>query len=263
MATEEIQVDETELATQLRTRGLVRTVADQEPWRRDDNYFALIQTLATILNATDAPQIDLHIEEALAELEGPHFFRVQHVLRDLIPLLNVDQDVLLAFVARLVDEGGSDLAAGAPSDAFGEWTKKDPTRPSKVYDAARTGEKLALRQLSTVLRMNADADQALMFARAHELEPKLAAISALGAMELGERYGEVLARCSKERPARMKTPHSGLSKRATALLHCEKHPHQPVSTKNSNGSFRREVRSRFTWRRTFWGLTGRASQRTP
>lgn len=192
MATEEMQVDETELATQLRTRGLVRTVADRECRRRDDNYLALIQTLATILNATDAPQIDLHIEEALAELEGPHFFLVQHVLCDLIPLLNVDQDVLLAFVARLVDEGGSDLAAGAPSDAFGEWTKKDPTRPSKVYEAARTGEKLAQRQLFTVLRINADAEQALMFARTDERESKLAAISALGAMELGERYGEVL-----------------------------------------------------------------------
>ncbi len=192
MATEEIQVDETELATQLRTRGLVRTVADRECWRRDDNYLALIQTLATILNATDAPQIDLHIEEALAEWEGPHFFLVQHVLCDLIPLLNVDQDVLLAFVARLVDKGGSDLAAGAPSNAFGEWTKKNPTRPSKVYEAARTGEKLAQRQLFTVLRMNADAEQALMFVRADEREAKLAAISALGAMELGERYGEVL-----------------------------------------------------------------------
>ncbi len=144
------------------------------------------------MNATDAPSIDLHIKEALAELEGPHFFLVQHVLCDLIPLLNVDQGVLLAFVLRLVDKGGSDLAAGAPSEAFGEWTKKDPTRPSKVYEAARTGEKLALRQLFTVLRMNADAEQALMFARADEREPKLAAISALGAIELGERYSEVL-----------------------------------------------------------------------
>lgn len=188
MALEEIQVNETELAIQLRTRGLVRTVADQECRRRDDNYSALIQTLATILNATDAPPIDLHIEEALAELEGPRFFLVQHVLCDLIPLLNVDPGVLLAFVACLVDKGGSDLAAGAPSEAFGEWTKKDPTRPSKVYEVARAGDKLALRQLFTVLRMNIDAEQALMFARVDQRDTKLVAISALGAMELGERY---------------------------------------------------------------------------
>ncbi|MGB6056580.1 MAG: hypothetical protein WBG17_15240 [Burkholderiaceae bacterium] len=152
----------------------------------------MLETLATILNATNAPPIDLHIEEALAELEGPRFFLVQHVLCDLIPLLNVDQDVLLAFITRLLDAGGNDLAAGAPSTAFGEWTKKDPARSSKVYEAARAGDNFALRQLFMVLLMNADIDEGLIFAQAHEREAKLAALSALGAMRLGERYGEVL-----------------------------------------------------------------------
>ncbi|MCC5883797.1 MAG: hypothetical protein JJU25_14340 [Halomonas sp.] len=193
MATEWTPVDETELATQLRTRGLVRTVADRECWRRDDRYSVWIETLATILNATDAPPIDHHIEEALAELAGPRFFLIQNVLCDLIPHLNVDQDVLLAFISRLLDAGGgNDLAAGAPSTAFGEWTKRDPARSSKVYEAARTGDNLALRQLYSVLLMNADAEEGLIFAQAHEREAKLAATSALGAMELGERYGEVL-----------------------------------------------------------------------
>ncbi len=187
MATEGIPVDETELATQLRTRGLVRTVADRECRRLDDNHSELLETLATILDATDAPLIDLHIGEALAELGGPRFFFVQHVLCDLIPLLNVDQDVLLAFITRLLDAGGNDLAAGAPSTAFGEWTKKDPARSSKVYEAARAGDNLALRQLFTVLLMNADAKEGLIFAQADEREAKLAAISALGAMELDER----------------------------------------------------------------------------
>ena len=185
-------VDETELAAQLRTCGLVRTVADRGYRRLDDSHSALLETLATILNATDAPPIDLHIEEALAELEGPRFFFVQHVLCDLIPLLNVDQDVLLAFITRLLDAGGNDLAAGAPSTAFGEWTKKNPVRAFKVYEAARAGDNLALRQLFTVLVMNTDIEEGLIFAQAHEREAKLAALSALGAMELGERYDEVL-----------------------------------------------------------------------
>lgn len=93
MATEGTPLDETELATQLRTGGLVRTVADREFRRLDDNHSALLETLATILNATDAPPIDLYMEEALAELQGPSFFLVQHVLCDLLPLLNVDQEV--------------------------------------------------------------------------------------------------------------------------------------------------------------------------
>ncbi|WP_229843090.1 hypothetical protein [Halomonas urumqiensis] len=180
------------MAAQLRTRGLVRTVADRECWRLDDNRSTFLETLSTILNATDAPPIDLHIEDALAELEGPRFFRVQHVLCDLIPFLNVDQDVLLTFITRLLDTGGNDLAAGAPSTAFGEWTKKVPARSSKVYEAARTGDNLALRQLFTVLIMNADVEEGLIFAQAQEREAKLAAISALGTMELGERYHEVL-----------------------------------------------------------------------
>ena len=192
MTTEGTPIDETELATQLRSLGLVRTVADRESRRLDDNHCALLETLAIILNATDAPPIDLHIEEALAELEGPRFFLVQHVLCDLIPLLNVDQNVLLAFVARLLDAGGNDLAAGAPSTAFGEWTKENPARPFKVYEAARAGDSFALRQLFIVLRMNADSEESLMFARADQREAKLSAISALGAMELGKRYGEVL-----------------------------------------------------------------------
>lgn len=192
MRAEETSVDETELAAQLRTCGLVRTVADRGYRRLDDSHSALLETLATILNATDAPPIDLHIEEVLAELEGPRFFFVQHVLCDLIPLLNVDQDVLLAFITRLLDAGGNDLAAGTPSTAFGEWTKKNPARASKVYGAARAGDNLALRQLFTVLVMNADIEEGLIFAQAHEREAKLAALSALGAMELGERYGEVL-----------------------------------------------------------------------
>ena len=51
---------------------------------------------------------------------------------------------------------------------------------------------MALRQLFTVLVMNADIEVGLVFAQSHEKEAKLAALSALGAMELGERYGEVL-----------------------------------------------------------------------
>lgn len=189
MAIEGTPVDETELATQLRTRGLVRTVADWGRRRLDNNRSMLLETLATILNATDAPPIDLQIEESLAELEGLRFFSVQHFLCDLIPLLNVDHDVLLAFITRLLDAGGNDLS---PSIAFGEWTKKDAARSSKVYEAARTGDHLALRQLFTVLQMSGDVDEGLIFAEAHQQEAKLAAISALGAMELGERYREVL-----------------------------------------------------------------------
>lgn len=63
MTAEVTPTDETELATQLRTRGLVSTVAKQECWRRDDT--ALLETVAALLNAPDAPQIDLHLEEAL------------------------------------------------------------------------------------------------------------------------------------------------------------------------------------------------------
>lgn len=110
MTSDATPVDETELAAQLRSRGLIRTVADRDSRRLDGNYSALLETIATILNAPDAPPIDLHIEEALAEIKGPRFFRFQHVLCDLIPLLNVDQDVLMAFVARLHDAGGRDLA---------------------------------------------------------------------------------------------------------------------------------------------------------
>ncbi|HEJ6973017.1 TPA: hypothetical protein ACGCBI_002171 [Serratia marcescens] len=192
MATKETPINKAELATQLLTCGLVQTVADRGYRRLDDSHSALLETLATILNATDAPPIDLYIEEALSELEGPRFFLVQHFLCDLIPLLNVDQDVLLAFITRLLDAGGNDLAAGIPSTAFGEWTKKNEARPSKVYEAARVGDCLALRQLFTVLVMNADIEESLIFAQANEREAKLAALSALGGMELGERYDEVL-----------------------------------------------------------------------
>ncbi|TCN76284.1 hypothetical protein [Shewanella fodinae] len=189
---EGILLDEIELVTQLRTCGLVRTIAVRGFHSLDDNYSELLEKLANIFNTADAPPIDLNMEEALAELEGPSFFSVQAVLCDLIPLLNVDQNLLLAFITRLLEKGGNDLAAGAPSSAFGKWTRKDPIRSSKVYETARTGNNLALRQLFTVLLMNADVDEGLIFAQAHEQEAKLAAISALGAMELGERYREVL-----------------------------------------------------------------------
>lgn len=189
MTAEGASLNETELAAQLRTCGLVRTVADRGYRRSDDSHPALLETLAALLNAIDAPPIDLYIDEALAELKGPRFFFVQRVLCDLIPLLNVDQDVLLAFITRLLDAGGND---GSLNTAFGEWTKKNPVRSSKVYEAARADDSLALRQLFTVLVMNADIEEGLIFAQAHEGEAKLTALSALGAMELGERYGEVL-----------------------------------------------------------------------
>lgn len=191
METEGTMVDQAELATRLHTHGLVRTIADLEYRRLDDSHSALLEALAIILNTTDAPPIDLYAEEALAEMEGPRFFLVQHVLCKLIPLLNVDQDVLLAFVTQLLDKGGNDLAAGAPSTAFGEWTKKDTARRFKIYEAVRTGDSLALRQLFSVLLMNTDVNEGLIFAQSHEREAKLAAISALGAMELGERHSEV------------------------------------------------------------------------
>jgi hypothetical protein len=92
----------------------------------------------------------------------------------------------------LHDAAGNDLAAGGPSTAFGEWTRKNPGRPLKIYEAARAGDALALRQLFIVLRINADAEESLSFARADQREAKLSAISALGAMELGKHYEEVL-----------------------------------------------------------------------
>jgi hypothetical protein len=88
----------------------------------------LLVALVAILNATDAPSIDLHLEEALTTLEGPRFFLVQRVLCDLIPLLDVNQDLLLSFITRLLDKGDDAL-----STAFGEWTTKDAARPFKVY----------------------------------------------------------------------------------------------------------------------------------
>lgn len=62
----------------------------------------------------------------------------------------------------------------------------------------RGGNSFALRQLYMVLQMNADIEQALIFAKVHEKDAKLAAISALGFMELGERYDEVLSTLIQE-----------------------------------------------------------------
>lgn len=52
MTTEGTPVDATELATQLRTCGLVRTVTECGCRRLDDSYSALLESFATILNAT-------------------------------------------------------------------------------------------------------------------------------------------------------------------------------------------------------------------
>lgn len=68
-ANEGIQVDATELATQLRTRGLVRTIVDLECWHLNGNTSELIETIAHILNTADAPPIVFYIEDALEELE--------------------------------------------------------------------------------------------------------------------------------------------------------------------------------------------------
>lgn len=198
IATERAPIDEAELTTQLRTYGLIRTIADLDCVCSDDNYSALLETLAIILNGPDAPPIDLYLEEALGDLKEFKFFSVQHVLCDLIPLLNVDQGVLLAFVTRLVDAGGDDLTAGDPSTAFGEWTKQDTTRAAKVYKAARCGDSFALRHLSIVLKMHEDISESLAFVQTDERKAKLSAISALGSMDLGERYEEVLGTLLQE-----------------------------------------------------------------
>ena len=197
-ATERTPIDEAELTTQLHTYGLVRTIADLDCIRSDKSYSALLETLAIILNGPDAPPIDLYLEEALGDLKEFKFFSVQHVLCDLIPLLNVDQGVLLAFVTRLVDAGGDDLTAGDPSTAFGEWTKQDATRAVKVYKAARCGDSFALRHLSIVLKMHEDISESLVFVQSDERKAKLSAISALGSMDLGERYEEVLGTLLQE-----------------------------------------------------------------
>src|SRR5690625_2027041 len=180
MTADGISVDETELAAQLRTCGLVRTVADRGYRRLDDGHSALLETLAKILNATDAPPIDLNIEEALAELKGPRFFFVQHILCDLIPLLNVVQGGLLVFLTRLLAADGIALAARAPCTAVGQWPKTIRVSRLKVYDASRPGANPALRPPFTVLVMNGDIDAGLIFAQAHEREAELAALSALG-----------------------------------------------------------------------------------
>lgn len=192
MATKNTSIDEPSLASQLRTQGLVRTATLNEYWRARETDSALLEMLSRLLKAADAPSINLDIEDALAELEGTRFFSVQHFLCELIPLLDVDQLEILKFASRLVDAGGTDMAAGAPSIALGEWTKRAPNRPQGIYETARSGEEHALRHLSTVLRVNVDVQESLIFVRTGEHEAKLSAIRALGAMELGDQYEEAL-----------------------------------------------------------------------
>lgn len=192
MNTHKNTIDIPELTTHLRTLGPIRAIAKYFRAHQKSEHSDLIREIVTILNSEDAPSIDLYLDEALEELSGFEFFRIQRILCELMMELHVDQDVLLNLTVKLIDFGGNDLAAGSPGVFFGEWSKHAKSRSQEFYKEVSLNNNLAIRLLYNVLTANSDIEQAIRFSKNSDQDIKFAAMAALASIDLGLQYEETL-----------------------------------------------------------------------
>lgn len=118
------------------------------------------------------------------------FFDVQMAFCTALPLIDSTVDRVAPVVLRLVRKGGADLAANQPNAAFLAWCRQSAGRAEAALQLVESNMDAETGILSFALQAGADHDllrsveTARKMADDHRVHVRLAAISALGRMDL-------------------------------------------------------------------------------
>lgn len=141
--------------------------------------------------------IELHNEKAIDLVVVPcqpnfrsltkhAFFTAQHFYCEAIPKLDVDVTTLMECCRTLVEQAGTDGAAGQPNDAFRLWCQNHPTECASIISKAQSGDDLAKRFATFALQAAGNVETAINFVESYEDERRLFGMAALGRMAIDD-----------------------------------------------------------------------------
>ncbi len=123
---------------------------------------------------------------------GQNFWQIQTLYSEIIPELETQPDALMEGVFDLVAKGGQDLAANQPNAAFRKWLKRRPEDTRRLLERAHNVNEPPLKLLTFVLEagftqdFSTYFDAAIGFLSNEHIENRLAAVAALGRVDLKE-----------------------------------------------------------------------------
>src|SRR5262249_53341044 len=114
----------------------------------EEDVYALEAACARLHNSGAWDLLDLVERGEVQALQTSDFFFAAHILGRIMPELEADPRRLMTCVEALVARGGEDHAANQPNAALRAWCAKDPARAWRIIDAARSGDALAVRNVT-------------------------------------------------------------------------------------------------------------------
>jgi hypothetical protein len=116
-------------------------------------------------------------------LSRHNFFPVMHFYCKAIPRLEgVPVERMMMCVARLVQTGGSDLAANLPNNALLKWCGAHPSRADQIIERAQRGDQLAIDHLTFALQAKGDLQLARDMVTGYADQRRIAGLTALSRM---------------------------------------------------------------------------------
>ncbi|MXZ49691.1 MAG: hypothetical protein F4073_05075 [Rhodobacteraceae bacterium] len=149
----------------------------------------MCQILIELHNSNQLNFIELIDSEWLESNIRHDFWSIQYLFTKLVPDLEVEVDLLISVVDRLITHAGEDMLANRPNSALREWLKRRPGEIAKLLERLKQGNDELLPNLTFVLEAGAAIDMKKYHSAAIELladQRSLArhsAITALGRID--------------------------------------------------------------------------------
>ena len=171
---------------------LIKWLCTSRFLRSHDNYEEICGSLVELHNSG---KIDLVVSlQGISKttIQNYDFWQLQSLFTQVIPKLETHADVLMEGVSILVEQGGQDMAANQPNAAFREWLKLRPNDTRRLLERAQQAKESPLNLLTFVLEAGVTQDfqsyfdATINFLSSDHIENRLAAITALSRIHLGE-----------------------------------------------------------------------------
>ncbi len=138
--------------------------------------------LAALHNAGSIDLIALAATPEFQNLDRRHFFTIQQVYSNAIPLLHASPSAMLEIVRRLETQGGAGSVAALPRNALRNWIGQASERAKEIIEIARPDASFDREILMNALVALGDASSAMPFLEVADPR-RQAAIAALGAIK--------------------------------------------------------------------------------
>jgi hypothetical protein len=143
---------------------------------------ALHGQLAALHNAGKIDLIALTGASEFQNLDRLHFFTIQQIYYNTIPLLDAHPLAMLEMVQRLVTQGGNDGAATMPRQALRHWIEQRTSRATEIITAAQSDPGIDREVLRDALVARGDLTSVMSFSEVADPR-RQAAIAALGSIK--------------------------------------------------------------------------------